>query len=411
MPFSFQLDAEDQATGARAGRFATAHGEVLTPAFLPVGTAGSVKSLAPDDLTGAGCDILLANTYHLMLRPGVDTVRQLGGLHRFMGWDGAILTDSGGFQVMSMSELNHVHEEGVEFRSHLDGSRHRLSPEEAIRVQDGLDTDVAMSLDHLVRLPASREEVGEAVSRTVRWARRGLEERARLRDRGRGGMALFGINQGGTDAAERARCFAELSGMPFDGFALGGLWVGEGRRLGLEMVERDCAAFPREKPRYLMGVGHPVDVIEAVARGVDMMDCVLPTRNARRGTVFIGSGRLVVRNAAYAQDERPLDPDCDCSTCRKYTRAYLRHLFVSGELLGMRLASVHAVHHMVSLVRRARAAIAERRYAAFRREFLNRFASGDTLARSGESDPEGDAVGPGSPARAARSLKRKEATC
>ena len=382
MPFSFELQAEDAATGARAGRFVTSHGEVLTPAFMPVGTVGSVKSLSPDDLTAAGCDILLCNTYHLMLRPGVETVRKLGGLHRFMGWDGAILTDSGGFQVMSLNELNRVREEGVEFRSHLDGSRRMLSPEQAIRVQDGLGADIAMSFDHLVRLPAPAGEVREAVDRTVRWARRGLEERARLRDEGRGRMALFGINQGGTDAAERARCFAGLEGLPFDGFALGGLWVGEGRTLGLEMVERDCAEFPRGKPRYLMGVGHPVDVVEAVARGVDMFDCVLPTRNARRGTVFTATGRLVVRNAAYAHDQRPLDPECDCATCRKYSRAYLRHLFISGELLGMRLASVHAVHHMISLVRRARAAVRDGRFAAFRSEFLDKFASRDTLAQA-----------------------------
>ncbi|HEY6195706.1 MAG TPA: tRNA guanosine(34) transglycosylase Tgt [Candidatus Eisenbacteria bacterium] len=382
MPFSFQLEAEDPSTGARAGRFTTSHGDVLTPAFMPVGTAGSVKTLTPDDLTAAGCDILLANTYHLLLRPGVDTVRRMGGLHRFMGWGGTILTDSGGFQVMSLTELNKVREDGVEFRSHLDGSKHLLSPEAAIRVQDGLGTDIAMSFDHLVRLPAPADEVRDAVDRTVRWAERGLDERARLREEGRGGMALFGIVQGGIDAAERARCFARLAELPFDGYALGGLWVGEGRRLGLEMVEGDCAAFPRGKPRYLMGVGHPVDVVEAVARGVDMMDCVLPTRNARRGTVFIGSGRLVVRNAAYAHDERPLDPECDCATCRTYTRAYLRHLFVSGELLGMRLASVHAVHHMVSVVRRARAAVLEGRYAAFRAQFLEQFASGESLARA-----------------------------
>ena len=380
MPFSFELQAEDAATGARAGRFVTSHGEVQTPAFMPVGTQGTVKSLSPDELAGAGCDILLCNTYHLMLRPGAATVRTLGGLHEFMRWPHAILTDSGGFQVMSLNELNRVRDEGVEFRSHLDGSRHMLSPEQAIRVQDDLGTDIAMSFDHLVRLPAPAGDVRDAVDRTVRWARRGLEERARLRDQGRGRMALFGINQGGTDAAERARCFAELGAMPFDGFALGGLWVGEGRSLGLEMIERDCAEFPRTKPRYLMGVGHPVDVLSAIARGVDMMDCVLPTRNARRGTVFIGSGRLVVRNAAYATDERPLDPECDCATCRKYTRAYLRHLFISGELLGMRLASVHAVHHMISLVRRARAAVLEGRFAAFRSQFLEKFASRETLA-------------------------------
>ena len=386
MPFSFQLEATDHGTGARAGRFRTSHGEVLTPAFMPVGTAGSVKGLTPDDLKAAGCDILLTNTYHLMLRPGVETVARMGGLHRFMAWDGgSILTDSGGFQVMSLSELNQLTEAGVEFRSHLDGSRHMLSPEVAIRVQDGLGTNIAMSFDHLVRLPATPAAVSDAVSRTVRWAQRGLDERERLREAGRGGMALFGINQGGTDAAERARCFAQLGAMPFDGFALGGLWVGEGRQLGLEMVERDCNDFPRDKPRYLMGVGHPVDVIEAVARGVDMMDCVLPTRNARRGTVFTSTGRLVVRNATYAHDERPLDPECTCSTCAQYTRAYLRHLFVSGELLGMRLASVHAVHHMISLVRRARTAIVEGRYAEFRTRFLEQFASRDTLAVSAAS--------------------------
>jgi queuine tRNA-ribosyltransferase len=382
MPFQFQLEANDPGTSARAGRFTTAHGTVLTPAFMPVGTVGSVKTLTPDDLKAAGCDIILGNTYHLYLRPGVDTVRALGGLHAFMGWDRAILTDSGGFQVMSLNALNKIREEGVDFRSHLDGSRHSLSPESAMRIQDGLGTDIAMSFDQLTELPAPIEKIREAVDRTLRWARRGLDERARLRDEGRGGMALFGINQGGTEAAERARCFATLGDMPFDGFALGGLWVGEGRSLGLEMVERDCAGFPADKPRYLMGVGHPVDVIEAVARGVDMMDCVLPTRNARRGTVFVSTGRMVVRNAAYARDERPLDPDCDCPTCRTFSRAYLRHLFVSGELLGMRLASVHAVHQIRRLVRDARAAILEKRYAAFRAAFLEKFHSGETLARA-----------------------------
>ena len=327
MPFSFKLEAQDQATGARAGRFTTSHGDVLTPAFMPVGTAGSVKTLTPDDLTAAGCDILLANTYHLLLRPGVGTVRAMGGLHRFMGWGGAILTDSGGFQVMSLTELNRVHEEGVEFRSHLDGSKHMLSPEEAMRVQDGLGSDIAMSFDHLVRLPAPAEEVAEAVSRTVRWAQRGLDERARLREQGRGGMALFGINQGGTDAAERARCFAELGAMPFDGYALGGLWVGEGRSLGLEMVERDCDEFPRDKPRYLMGVGHPIDVVEAVARGVDMMDCVLPTqKRAARHRVHrqwpaggaqrrLRAGRASARSRLRLSDVPASTRAPTCATC------------------------------------------------------------------------------------------------
>ena len=380
MAFTFTLEKTDTTTAARAGWIRTAHGEVLTPAFMPVGTVGSVKTLAPDDLTAAGADILLANTYHLSLRPGVDTVRRMGGLQRFMGWSGTILTDSGGFQVMSLAAMRKVTDDGVTFRSHLDGGQHHLTPEDAMRIQDGLGTDIAMSLDELVEMPAPPEIVGPAVDRTLRWAARGLAERERMRGEGRGAMALFGINQGGVDPDERRRCFETLGALPFDGFALGGLWVGEGRTLGLEMVEHDCLMFPGDRPRYLMGVGHPVDIVECVGRGVDMFDCVLPTRNARRGTVFVSSGRLVVKNAAYAQDERPLDPECDCWTCRRFTRGYIRHLFASRELLGMRLASVHAVHHMITLVRRARAAILEGRYAAFRAAFLERFRSGETLA-------------------------------
>jgi queuine tRNA-ribosyltransferase len=385
MAFEYTLEAQDPETAARAGRIVAAHGEVLTPAFMPVGTAGSVKTLTPDELEAAGADILLANTYHLSLRPGVETVRRMGGLHRFMGWTRPILTDSGGFQVMSLSPLRKVTNDGVEFRSHLDGSRMRLTPEEAIAIQDGLGSDIAMSLDELVELPASAETVREAVDRTVRWAARGLAERSRLRDEGRGRFALFGIVQGGTDAAERRRCYERLGALPFEGFALGGLWVGEGRTLGLEMVEHDCSSFPADRPRYLMGVGHPVDVVEAIGRGVDMFDCVLPTRNARRGTVFISSGRLVVKNAAYAHDSRPLDPECDCYTCRRFSRAYLRHLFAAGELLGMRLASIHAVHHMVGLTRRAREAARAGGYAAFRAEFLERYHSGETLAPAASS--------------------------
>jgi queuine tRNA-ribosyltransferase len=268
----------------------------------------------------------------------------------------------------------------VEFRSHLDGSKRLLTPESAIEIQDALGTDIAMSLDELVELPAPAEAVRDAVDRTLDWARRGLAARERLRQDGAGAMALFGINQGGADPAERRRCFEGLAPLPFDGLALGGLWVGEGRSLGLDMVERDCATFPADRPRYLMGVGHPVDLIEAVARGVDMFDCVLPTRNARRGTVFISSGRLVVKNAAYAHDPRPLDPECDCYTCRTFSRAYLRHLFAAGELLAMRLASLHAVHHMIALARRARAAITAHRYDAFRLEFLSKYHGGEALA-------------------------------
>jgi queuine tRNA-ribosyltransferase len=382
MALIFKLEAQDSTTEARAGRLTTLHGDVLTPAFMPVGTAGSVKSMTPDEVSGAGADILLANTYHLYLRPGVETVRSMGGLHRFMGWSGSILTDSGGFQVMSLSDLRKVRDEGVEFRSHLDGSSHLLRPEDAIRIQDGLGTDIAMSFDELVELPATAEVVAKAVDRTLDWAARGLSERARLRDQGSGAMALFGIVQGGTETLERRRCFEGLRALEFDGYALGGLWVGEGRSLSLDMVEQDCARFPTDQPRYLMGVGHPLDLIDAVARGVDLFDCVLPTRNARRGTVFISTGRLVVKNAAYANDARPLDLDCTCYTCRRFSRAYLRHLFASGELLAMRLASIHAVHHLVDLARRCRAAVIEGRYAAFRAAFVERFHSGETLAPS-----------------------------
>ncbi|MEO5616990.1 MAG: tRNA guanosine(34) transglycosylase Tgt [Candidatus Eisenbacteria bacterium] len=376
----FELEATDPNTAARAGRITTAHGEVHTPAFMPVGTVGSVKTLAPDELEAAGAEIILANTYHLSLRPGVGTVRKLGGLHRFMAWKGSILTDSGGFQIMSLSPLRKVRDEGVEFRSHLDGRKLMLTPEEAIRIQDGLGTDIAMSLDELTELPSEGGRVAEAVDRTVLWARRGLAERERLRESGLGAMALFGINQGGVSGEERSRCFDQLGAMPFDGFALGGLWVGEARTLSLEMVEHDCARFPADRPRYLMGVGHPVDLLDAVERGVDMMDCVLPTRNARRGTVFTATGRLVVKNAKYAHDERPLDPDCDCSTCLRFTRAYLRHLFAAGELLGLRLASVHAVHQMVQLARRAREAVRAGTFAAFRSRIIARFESGEHLA-------------------------------
>jgi queuine tRNA-ribosyltransferase len=385
MAFKYTLDSHDQQTAARAGTIHTLHGEVLTPAFMPVGTAGSVKTLTPDELAATGADILLANTYHLSLRPGAETVRRMGGLHRFMGWSGSILTDSGGFQVMSLSERRKVTDEGVEFRSHLDGSRHRLTPEEAIRIQDALGTDIAMSLDELVELPATDRVVRDAVDRTLAWAGRGLAERDRLRDAGSGGMALFGINQGGTNASERGRCFEGLAAMPFDGYALGGLWVGEGLKLGLEMVEHDCARFPADRPRYLMGVGHPIDIVEAVARGVDLFDCVLPTRNARRGTVFISTGRLVVKNAAYANDPRPLDPACDCYTCSRFSRAYLRHLFAAGELLAMRLASIHAVHQIQRLVRAARAAILGGCYGSFRAAFVERFRSGDSLAPAATS--------------------------
>jgi queuine tRNA-ribosyltransferase len=376
----FTLEPTDSTTRARAGQLRTAHGAVRTPAFMPVGTAGAVKTLSPADLEAAGAEIILANTYHLYLRPGVEVVRELGGLHAFMGWSGSILTDSGGFQVLSLADLRRVTDEGVEFRSHLDGSRHFFTPESAIQAQDALGADIAMSFDQVVQVPCPPEEVEAAVRRTLDWARRGLAERERLRGAGRGRMALFGINQGGVDPAQRKRCFEALAELPFDGFALGGLWVGEGKEASYEMVEHDAALFPREKPRYLMGVGDPEDLLRAVALGVDLFDCVLPTRNARKGTVFTSTGRMVVKNAAYARDPRPLDPLCDCPTCLGFSRAYLRHLFASGEILAMRLASVHAVHFTLRLLRDARDAVLAGRLAEHTAAFLARYQSGEFVA-------------------------------
>jgi queuine tRNA-ribosyltransferase len=378
----FTLETVDPSTQARAGRMRTAHGEVPTPAFMPVGTVGAVKTLSPADLQAAGARIVLANTYHLYLRPGVEVVREMGGLHAFMSWPGAVLTDSGGFQVMSLSELRRVSDEGVEFRSHLDGSRHLFTPESAVRVQDGLGTDIAMSFDEPVELPAPPDVVERAVTRTLDWARRGLAERDRLRQEGGGGMALFGIVQGGIDRGLRRRCLEGLGAMPFEGYAMGGLWVGEGKELSFEMVAHDAAAMPAGRPRYLMGVGDPEDLLRAVGLGVDLFDCVLPTRNARKGTVFTSTGRMVVKNAAYARDPRPLDPDCGCPTCRGFSRAYLRHLFNSGEMLAMRLTSVHAVHFTLDLLRRAREAVAAGRFAEFQSSFLARYRSGEHVTPS-----------------------------
>jgi queuine tRNA-ribosyltransferase len=375
----FRLEAVDAATGARAGTLLTRHGPVRTPVFMPVGTQATVKTLEPRDLTGMGAEILLANTYHLMLRPGAQAVRDLGGIHAFMGWDGAVLSDSGGFQVLSLASLRKIREEGVTFRSHLDGSAHELSPEKAIEIQTLLGVDVMMSFDECLQYPATEEEATLSMERTVRWARRGLEHRAVLAGRGEIVPALFGIVQGGTYPALRARCAEALAAEPFDGYSLGGLWVGEPAATSHALVAGDTALLPPDKPRYLMGVGTPLDLLAAVAHGVDMFDCVLPTRNARKGTVLTSRGRLVVKNAAYAKDTRPLDPDCDCYACRRFSRAYIRHLFAAGEILGMRLASLHAVTFMVKTMREARTAIVEGRYDAFRNSFEERYTSGEGL--------------------------------
>ncbi|MEO6461939.1 MAG: tRNA guanosine(34) transglycosylase Tgt [Candidatus Eisenbacteria bacterium] len=379
-PVRFRLDAVDAASGARAGTLRTRHGVVRTPVFMPVGTQATVKTLTPRDLEEMDCEILLANTYHLMLRPSAGTVRELGGVHAFMGWDRAVLSDSGGFQVLSLAKLRKIREEGVAFRSHLDGSLHDLSPEGAIEIQTQLGVDVMMSLDECLHWPATEDEARASMERTVRWARRGLDHRRRLAEGGEFVPGLFGIVQGGTDPALRAACAERLVAEPFDGYSLGGLWVGEPAAEGHALVASDTALLPADKPRYLMGVGTPLDLVEAVAHGVDMFDCVLPTRNARKGTVLTSRGRLVVKNAKYAKDPRPLDPDCGCYACRTFSRAYIRHLFAVGEILGMRLASLHSLAFLLGMMRSMRAAIAGGTFVAWRRAFEEKYQSGDGLA-------------------------------
>ncbi|NDY43177.1 tRNA guanosine(34) transglycosylase Tgt [Dissulfurirhabdus thermomarina] len=362
----FEETARSSECAARAGRLHTVHGEVPTPAFMPVGTQATVKSLTPEDLHGLGARILLGNTYHLYLRPGHERIRRLGGLHRFMGWDGPILTDSGGFQVYSLAALARIEEEGAVFRSHVDGSLHRLTPELAVEVQEALGSDVMMCLDTCIPYPAGEAEVARASGLTTRWAARCLAARRRPE------LRLFGIVQGGMDPVWRRRSAEELAALGFDGYALGGLSVGEPKALMLEMVETARPCLPADRPVYAMGVGTPEDLVECVARGVDLFDCVLPTRNARNGQLFTSFGRIVIKNARYKEDPGPVDPACTCYTCRHFSRAYLRHLFVARELLAYRLNTIHNLHYFLELMRRMREAIERDAFEAFRRDFYQR---------------------------------------
>lgn len=378
----FELEHVDKETGARAGLIHTPHGTARTPAFMTVGTQGTVKTLAPADLKSAGVEIVLSNTYHLYLRPGPDLVARAGGLARFMAWDGVTLTDSGGFQIFSMADLTRIKPEGVTFRSHLDGSEHFLSPEDIVRIQRKIGADIIMVLDECTPYPVTFDRARKSAELTLGWARRCRDEfeRAgpgggRRPDQGGGqgaGQALFGIIQGSTYEALRRRCAEELIEIGFDGYAIGGLSVGEPKSAMFEMVDLSTEVMPEDRPRYLMGVGFPEDIVRCVGLGVDMFDCVMPTRNARNGTVFTSEGKLVVKNAAYAEDMRPLDPECDCYTCRNFTRAYIRHLFQAGEILAPRLATLHSVTYFQRVMREARKAIMEDRYASFRETFLRR---------------------------------------
>ena len=356
----------DTTTSARTAELTTPHGVVHTPAFMPVGTAGTVKAVTGWELERLRPQMVLANTYHLMLRPGVETVEQLGGLHAVMGWQGPILTDSGGYQVHSLAGRRQLDDGGVTFRSHLDGSERRLTPRGAVGLQVRFGVDVAMVLDECVGLPADRSRIDAAVERSSAWARQGLEEAQAARSRGVWQGGLFAIQQGGLDRRARVRSIEELAEHPFDGFAIGGLAVGESSEELHTGVAMAAALLPAERPRYLMGVGYPEDLLEAVGQGVDLFDCVLPTRSARTGKVFTSAGDLVIKHARYRNDGQPLDPDCPCPTCQRYSRGTLRHLFVSGEPTSMVLLTVHNLFYFVSLMQSAREAIMSGRYGEFR---------------------------------------------
>jgi queuine tRNA-ribosyltransferase len=373
--FSFNLISTDGA--ARRGEFVTPHGRVQTPAFMPVGTQGTVKGLSPDDVRDTGAEIVLGNTYHLMLRPGAERIAALGGLHKFMNWTLPILTDSGGFQVMSLSELRKVDERAVTFRSHLDGAMIELTPERAIDIQILLGADIAMQLDECLKLPASRQEIDRAMQVSLRWAERSKRAFESMAPEGR---ALFGIVQGGDDPTLRANSARALTDMDFQGYAIGGLAVGEPQEVMLRIVAETTPMLPADRPRYLMGVGTPHDLLEAVARGIDMFDCVLPTRNGRHGMAFTRHGAINLANARHANDPRPLDAESPHPVARTYSRAYLHHLTKANEILGAVLLSTINLAYYQTLTASMRAAIVARRFSAFRDYIMEGWELGDLPA-------------------------------
>jgi len=372
--FSFSIGATDGA--ARTGVIAMERGEIRTPAFMPVGTAATVKAMRPEEVRASGADIILGNTYHLMLRPGAERVAKLGGLHRFMGWERPILTDSGGYQVMSLSELTKVSEEGVAFASHLDGSRHMLSPERSIEVQRLLGSDIVMQFDQLIPTTSTPDQQREAMDRSIRWAKRSREEF----DRGEGHAeraAIFGIQQGALDEALRRESAEALIDISFDGYAVGGLAVGEGQEAMLGCLDFAAGMLPADQPRYLMGVGKPDDIVEAVVRGIDMFDCVLPTRSGRTGQAFTADGPLNLRNARFAEDPEPIEPDCACPACATFSRAYVHHLVKSGEILGAMLMTQHNLWFYQRLMLGLRGAIIDEHLEPWTQAFLTRYRSRD----------------------------------
>jgi queuine tRNA-ribosyltransferase len=362
----FTLFNRSTKSAARRGEVRTPHGTFQTPVFMPVGTQATVKAVTPEDLKEIGAEIILANTYHLYIRPGHELVKELGGLHKFMNWDRPILTDSGGFQIFSLKDLTKITEQGAAFKSHLDGSSLFLSPEDAVEVQEALGSDIMMCLDTCIPYPASREEAIQSTELTGRWARR---SRAAQKDTG---QLLFGIVQGGMYMDLRKQAAEELIDIGFDGYALGGLSVGESNELMYDITEHTTPLLPQDYPIYLMGVGTPEDLVESVYRGVDMFDCVMPTRNARNGMLFTSAGRVVIKNAQYQKDPRPVDEACDCYTCRNYSRAYLRHLYMAREILASHLNTVHNLHYFVNLMKNIRTAIEEDRFELFRQDFYSK---------------------------------------
>ena len=388
----YTLLHKDSSSKARLGRLKTAHGEIDTPVFMPVGTQGSVKALSNGELNDCGAEIILGNAYHLFLRPGLDIIKKAGGLHKFMGWQKPILTDSGGYQVFSLAVLRKINENGVEFSSHIDGSKHFITPEDVIDIQRTLGSDIMMMFDECVHYPAARDYVEQSLALTMKWAKRSKEHFVSQPDRQTGKPAnrqlLFGIVQGGTYLDLRKKAVEQLLEIGFDGYAIGGVSVGEPNELIHEISAYTASILPEDKARYLMGMGTPVDILEAISEGIDMFDCVVPTRNGRNGQAFTWKGELQLRNAAYKEDFTPIDSNCGCMACRNYTRAYIRHLFNTEELLGLRLVSLHNIHFYVKLIELSRGAIKDGKFGSFRKEFAKNYIKSPPCG-----SPRGEAAG------------------
>ena len=372
MAIKFELLKESKECMARLGKIHTPHGVIETPIFMPVGTRATVKAMTPEELKDLEAQIILSNTYHLYLKPGHELIKEAGGLHKFMNWDRPILTDSGGFQVFSLGDLRTIKEEGVDFRSHIDGSKHFISPEKSIEIQNALGSDIMMCFDECAPYPATYEYVKQSMERTTRWAQRCKDYHQDWDKQG-----LFGIVQGGMFEDLRRQSVKDLVAMDFPGYAIGGLSVGEPRDLMCEVLDYTTPLLPKDKPRYLMGVGTPDYLFESVIRGIDMADCVMPTRIARNGTVMTANGRLVIRNAKYKKDFGKLDPECDCYVCSNYSRAYIRHLFNVDEILGARLATIHNLHFLINLMKNIREAIKEDRLLQYKDEFYEKYGYND----------------------------------